>query len=195
MLVSLGHVHTTNAAALVSSNATSSAIVESNGNSKRSSISNDGEIIAFSSGATNLTSDNDTNGVDDVFVYQRSTGFITRITDDTAICSAGGPVVSGDGKYVTYSQCYKVYRYTVATGDTELVTYNGFAPDISDNGQYIVYHNNQSGLGNPMDVFRKDMVNNTTILVSVSPAGTDVAGRYSIYPSISADGNKVAFEN
>ncbi|MEZ4114407.1 MAG: hypothetical protein R3B65_03145 [Candidatus Paceibacterota bacterium] len=52
--------------------------LEPNASSQTSSISSDGRYVAFSSYAENLVS-NDTNGIDDVFVYDRTTDTVEII--------------------------------------------------------------------------------------------------------------------
>jgi Tol biopolymer transport system component len=52
---------------------------EANGDSVHHGLSFDGRYVAFSSEATNLVP-NDTNGVSDIFVYDRETGETTRVS-------------------------------------------------------------------------------------------------------------------
>ena len=47
--------------------------LQANGPSVLASISNDGHFVTYVSSASNIVSD-DTNGVDDVFVYDQNTG-------------------------------------------------------------------------------------------------------------------------
>lgn len=52
---------------------------ESNGQSWEPSLSADGNLVAFSSYADNLVSD-DSNGYSDIFVHNRATGVTTRVS-------------------------------------------------------------------------------------------------------------------
>jgi Tol biopolymer transport system component len=78
---------------------------DAGGASAYPSISEDGRWIAFSSDAPNIVED-DTNGVEDVFLYDRLTGQISRIS----VAWDGGegdgyshtPSISGDGRYVAF---------------------------------------------------------------------------------------------
>src|SRR5262249_3387750 len=70
---------------------------------------------------------------------------------------------------------------------------------ISDNGRYVVFQSNADDLvandhnGVP-DVFVRDMVNNTTTLVSVNANGVSGFNRCD-HPVISADGRYVAYDS
>jgi len=136
--------------------------VQGNNYSVNSSISNDGRYIAFESGASNLVS-GDTNNASDIFVRDRQTGQINRISiasNGTQGNSASlQPAISGDGRYVAFNS----YASNLVSGDA-----NG-----SD------------------DIFVYDRQNGQTSLVSVATNGTQ--GSYSSQPSISADGRYVAF--
>ena len=60
-----------------------SAGMKGNGNSETPAFSNDGRFVVFDSDADNLV-DGDTNGLFDVFVYDRATGFTSRASIDSA---------------------------------------------------------------------------------------------------------------
>ncbi|MEZ4670967.1 MAG: CSLREA domain-containing protein [Anaerolineae bacterium] len=70
------------------------------------SISDDGLYVAFSSKASNLVP-NDTNGVEDVFVHDRSTGQMTRVSVASNGIQGSDPatsaVISGSGRYVAFT--------------------------------------------------------------------------------------------
>ncbi|MEN6644398.1 MAG: FlgD immunoglobulin-like domain containing protein, partial [Armatimonadia bacterium] len=69
------------------------------------SISADGRFVAFVSDSTNLVS-GDTNGDEDVFVRDRTTGQTTRVSVATGGAqgnnSSSGPSISADGRYVAF---------------------------------------------------------------------------------------------
>jgi Tol biopolymer transport system component len=126
-------------------------------------ISSDGRICAFASGATNLVL-GDTNGAWDVFVHDEQTGATTR----ESLGSFGvqgnmwsvGASLSEDGRYVTFS-----------SGATNLVP---------------------GDVNNHPDVFVRDTSNGTMTLVSVSSSGAQ-ANNYSDSGQVSDDGRYVSF--
>jgi Tol biopolymer transport system component len=71
----------------------------SDGASLAPTISADGRHVTFQSGATNLVPD-DTNGVWDVFVWDRLTGTIARITDGDG--DSSNPAISADGGSIAF---------------------------------------------------------------------------------------------
>ncbi|MEL6505487.1 MAG: calcium-binding protein [Pseudomonadota bacterium] len=137
-----------------------------NGTSKGQSISADGRYITYDSAATNLVTD-DTNNANDVFLFDRVTGTTTLVSK--------GP----DG--------------AVGTGPSDNAS-------ISANGKFIAYESSSTNLvgsdtNNAInDVFVYDVENDTTTVVSKSTAGTQ--GNFNSFkPSISANGQYVAFES
>jgi len=96
---------------------------EGNAGSERASISADGKVVAFNSGASNLVA-GDTNGADDVFIRDRSMGITQRIS----ITSSGaqgdsyseghGQLISADGQVVAFSSA----ATNLVAGDTNSTT-------------------------------------------------------------------------
>jgi Tol biopolymer transport system component len=136
------------------------------GNSRSSwpSISADGRYVVFISEADNLV-EGDTNGAQDIFVYDRVTGKTTRISvysDGTQgnIVIAPGPSISTDGRFVVFTSLPS----NLAEGEP-----NGVA-----------------------DIFVHDMKTGQTQLVSIARVGVQGCG-YSYMSSISADGRYLAF--
>ncbi|MGZ8225825.1 MAG: hypothetical protein ACXWT3_04190 [Methylococcaceae bacterium] len=136
---------------------------QGNNQSFYSSISADGRFVAFESLAS-LTPE-DTNGLNDIFVHDRSTRTTTRVS----VSSAGEqstdegsfhPAISADGRFVTFT-----------SWSTILV------PD----------HTIDIG-----DILVRDMATNTTSLVSVNLAAAP-RNFNSEFSSISADGRFIAF--
>ncbi|MBU1138739.1 MAG: hypothetical protein KKA76_07175 [Proteobacteria bacterium] len=81
------------------------------GNSRNPGVSADGRYVVFQSSATDLVSD-DTNGFDDIFVYDTGADTMTRVSlgydgggsgDPQLTGGSDYPAISGDGKYVTFS--------------------------------------------------------------------------------------------
>jgi Tol biopolymer transport system component len=137
---------------------------EANGDSGGTVVSADGQVVAFSSGASNLVT-GDTNGVSDAFVYDRSTRITERVSVDSSGAEGNGPTfgpsISGDGQIVAFWS----YASNLVASDT-----NGWA-----------------------DVFVHGRSTGVTQRVSVDSAGTE-GDNESGYPSISADGNTVVFQ-
>jgi Tol biopolymer transport system component len=85
------------------------------------SISGDGRFVAFLSSASNLVPD-DTNGLDDLFVHDRSTGTTSRVSLDSAGVQRSGTQLaygaaarlSADGRFVAFSSL----ESTLVPGDT-----------------------------------------------------------------------------
>lgn len=124
-------------------------------------ISARGRYVAFDSTAQLVRSD--TNGVRDVYVRDRSTGTLQRVSVSSAgsqgARSSFEPAISGNGRYVAFTS-----RARLAAGDTN---------------------------GEP-DVYVRDRSTRTTELVSVSTSG-EVGNGPSYEPAVSADGDVVAF--
>ncbi|MCL4267248.1 MAG: PD40 domain-containing protein [Anaerolineae bacterium] len=84
-------------------------MTQANDDSKYAAISGNGRYVTFNSIATNLVP-NDTNGKQDVFVYDRQTGQTARVsvaTDGTQGNGDSGeaaapPAISEDGRYVAF---------------------------------------------------------------------------------------------
>jgi Tol biopolymer transport system component len=138
---------------------------EADGASFTPAISADGRYVAFASAASTLVS-GDSNGTEDVFVVDR----VARTTERVSLSSAGE---QGNG--------------------------DSYGPAISADGRYVAFTSSASNLtagdGNgELDVFVHDRVANTTVLASVGPHGTMGDGP-SVAPSISGDGQLVAFES
>jgi len=141
-------------------------------NSTRQSISDDGRYVVFTSQATNLAS-TDTNGQDDVFLRDLSTGETilvsakySSITNDnkTAIAGSGrsfNPVISADGRFVAFT-----------SAATDLVA--------------------NDGNGTSLDIFLWDRETGRTTLISRGNSG-QVGEGDSTLASISGDGKRIAF--
>jgi hypothetical protein len=136
---------------------------EANDDSTWASISADGNLVAFSSWASNLVS-GDTNNLADVFLRDRSSG----ITECVSVDLGGLPgnsmsffnSISADGRFVAFDS----RSSNLVPGDTK-----GY-----------------------QDVFLRDRLNGTTERVSVDSSGNQVNGN-SFRPAVSADAAFVAF--
>jgi len=139
---------------------------EANAASVSMAISADGSIVVFSSFASNLV-DGDTNGACDVFVLDRPAGLVQRVSVD----STGGELNADSG----------VYSSPAISADGQVIAFESYASDVvadDTNGQ--------------PDVFVHDRASGATERVSVDSSGGE-GNDGSYYPSISADGEVVAF--
>jgi archaellum component FlaF (FlaF/FlaG flagellin family) len=144
--------------------------VQSNSSSAGPSISGDGRYIAFESAANNLVP-NDTNGLNDIFVYDRQTG-VTRMVSIAGDGTQGNfhsqlAYISDDGRYVAFTS----RASTLVANDTN----------------------------NGADAFVHDLQTSATTRVSVASNGAQTATTSGLglpgsrATSISADGRYVTF--
>ncbi len=196
--------------------------IEGNGDSFSASLSDDGNLVAFYSYASNLVV-GDTNDAEDVFIKDRSTGITTRVsvaTDGTeGNDDSYTPDISGNGRYVAFRSLasnlapgdtngkWDIFVHDLQTNTTELVSTatNGtradgdsYAPSISDGGRYVVFRSNADNLvsgdtNNRWDIFLRDRQSGTTTRINVPTSGE--ADLHSYAPVISGDGTLVAFES
>lgn len=137
-----------------------------NGPSDAIRISADGNVVAFTSLASNLVT-NDTNGVQDVFVRVWDESFLRRVNRPEGY--PGAPQQSAEP---------------------------AFAPSISADGQFVAYLSAATDLKwepktTPyLDVFVWDRLDNAQHRISASVDGTEADGD-SMAPLISADGAMV----
>ncbi len=138
---------------------------QATGDSDTVAISGDGRFVAFRSAATNLVP-GDTNGKTDVFVRDRWTGAVERVSVSSSGAQGDGdssdPALSNDGRYVAF-----------ASHANNLVT------DVPANTS--------------RDIFLHDRVLRTTTIVTRPPSGFGSNGDCH-RPRISADGRHVSFE-
>jgi Tol biopolymer transport system component len=131
------------------------------------SISADGRLVVFESQASNLVS-NDTNGIKhDVFVRDLQAGTTSLVS----INSAGTASGNGDS------------GSPVISADGRFVAFVSIASDLVTNDLNGVVR----------DVFVRDLQAGTTSLVSINRAGTGSGNKQSFAPSLSFDGQVVAF--
>jgi Tol biopolymer transport system component len=79
---------------------------EANGSSSVATLSGDGRFVAFGSTVTNLVS-GDINGLEDVFLHDRTTGTTMRVSESLAGVQGDGassyPALSLDGRFVAFA--------------------------------------------------------------------------------------------
>jgi Tol biopolymer transport system component len=134
---------------------------EANGESINPTISDDGQRIAFYSNATNLVS-GDSNGSNDVFVHDRSTGE----TSVVSVSSQGG-IGSADSNF----------------------------PFLSEDGLRVVFYSEAVNLvpddtNGVFDAFVHELTTHTTTRISIS-RNNNQANDETFYTTISANGSAV----
>ena len=186
---------------------------QANGSSVLDSMSDDGRYISFTSEANNLVS-GDTNGVSDIFVYDRTNQTTERINlagnGSQANAMSGSSSLSGNGRYVVYQSdasnlvsgdtngVRDIFVYDRQTKNTARVdlTNNGIqsngdsqSPSISDNGKYVAFESDAdnlvSGTTNAeFDVFLRDL-----------DAGTTEKIEADSFPVLSGDAKHILFNS
>ena len=144
-------------------------------------ISADGRYVAFRSSSAALVA-NDTNGVTDIFVYDREADSIKRVS------------VASDGSQSTGCSCG--WPDTCNGCEYHWVNSN---PSISADGRYIAFtsfsYNFVDGdVPDTPDVFVHDQITGSTTLVSRASDG-NIGNGNSGEPSISADGDSITFSS
>jgi Tol biopolymer transport system component len=184
-----------------------------------------GTRVVFESEADNLVP-NDGNDEEDVFVRDLGAGTTERVSVNSmgAEASNGGfgasisadglkvafvaadPLVSGDTNnsfdlYVRNRQAGTLVRASVDTGGVQ-ANGHSFEGAIDDAGTHVAFVSQATNLelGNDTngvtDVFWRDLVSDTTVLVSRATGGAGALGDgESISPAISGDGLGVAFQS
>ena len=148
---------------------------QGNGNSQYASINSDGRYVTFTSEADNLVS-GDTNGVRDVFMYDRQTHQTIRVSVDSSgnqgNDSSWDSEISGNGNFITYTS----FASNLVAGDVNSCIY------------YF------GEVRSCRDVFVYDVQNGTTTLVSKTSTGAHLDYE-SLSPSINYDGSKIVFDS
>ncbi|HKR12037.1 MAG TPA: Calx-beta domain-containing protein [Pyrinomonadaceae bacterium] len=192
-------------------------------------ISGDGRYAVFQSSAPNITA-NDSGGGFDLFRRDLQTGVTAMVTTTITNTGSAGPsnfgyfpVVSTDGRYITFqsnakgyvandlNNGYDAFRRDMQTNTTVLISGitsggTGVSNDalgavMSSDGRYVAF----IGFGNDFvstpdtngisDVYLRDVNAGTTTLLSMNLAGTAAANFGGDYPVISADGRFTFFES
>ncbi|MEZ5875277.1 MAG: VCBS domain-containing protein [Hyphomicrobiales bacterium] len=142
--------------------------VQVNSPSTDGSISYDGRFVVYRN-AENGIVDGDTNNFSDFFLKDMVTGKLTLVSQGSAGESANAAsidaMISANGLFVAFQSLAN----NIGSGE--------------------------SGGDMDSDIFVRDIANGTTELISINSAGTGAANDLSQDPSISADGNFVAFES
>jgi hypothetical protein len=143
----------------------SSGGVEGDLESSRPGLSRDGRVVGFVSSATNLVP-GDTNGVEDIFVHDRTTDRTERVsvasdgTEGDDFSDRFAPALDATGRFVAFESS----ATNLVAGDTN----------------------------ETFDVFLRDRTNAITSRVSLAANGAQ-GDDFSISPALSADARHVAF--
>lgn len=150
---------------------------EGNGASFDADVSAEGKFVVFASAASNLVSSDsfgraDTNGVVDVFRYDRFSGELARVNvtpfgDEALGGDSRNPSISGDGTYVVF--------------ETDAVTLNPY-PTGDNNGFTDIYMRDMRGGPSSLP------------LITFSSDGNGLANGPSRHPRMSDNGNVMVFE-
>jgi Tol biopolymer transport system component len=193
--------------------------------SGRPAISPDGRFIVFESLATNLEGTLDTNNETDIFLWDRQSQVMERISfrADGGIPTGGSfrPDVSGDGRFVVFDsgaadmvtgdagssvdvfirdrQLVRTDRVSVAFpfGDPND---DSFGATISDDGRYVAFNSKASNLTSSADVNNQtDVFVRDLATLTTQLASRSSAGALGFGDSqaarLSRDGRRVAFQS
>jgi Tol biopolymer transport system component len=191
------------------------------GQSNYPSISEDGRWIAFTSEAPDLVI-GDTNGFQDVFVFDRQSGQISRVSMGWGGSEGNGdsrtPSISGDGRYVAFrsnatnllpgsmESSKHIYVCDRQTGENELasVSWTGgeedkgsWYPHISADGRHVAFVSSSTNLvafdeNGVNDAFMRDLDLGVTSMIGVNIDGEDGNGNSGGF-GISANGRYAGF--
>ncbi len=195
-----------------------------NGNSINPVISSNGQFIAFESLANNLVPD-DTNGLYDVFLRDVVAGTTTLVSVSTNAGVGDGPsrfpVMTPDGRWVAFESTATnlaagdangmkdVFLRDLQSGTTIRASVDSATPGvgsesaaISADGQWVAFASDavfgSAKTKSKGEIYVRDVFGGTTIWAStnVYALATNTNTRvWSYNPSISADGNLVAFKS
>ncbi|WNM56478.1 FG-GAP-like repeat-containing protein [Candidatus Nitrospira allomarina] len=197
--------------------------LQGNNNSFLPDLNENGRFVTYYSLSTNLVP-GDTNGVRDIFVYDRQTQQTTRVSVATNGGQANGeslePAISANGRYVAFRSAatnlvpgdtngtIDVFVHDRQTGITSRVSVatgggqsnnNSFSPVLSADGRFVAFHSFANNLvpgdtNGVLDVFVHDRQTGTTTRVSVA-TGAIQGNNTSRAGFLSANGGLVAFES
>ena len=194
---------------LISHNARGSV---GNNSSEGATISDDGQRVAFASTSSNLVP-SDTNGFQDIFVFDRPTKTMSLVSVSTAGARANsasyGAIISGNGQFVVFyssatnlaagSKHGDIFIRDLKHGTTTKVwTGRGgqrpgggvFLDALSTTGRYLLF----ADFGGAPNVFLRDRKLGITTLVSVTVEG-GLTDRQSYGEAVSPDGRYVLFSS
>jgi len=194
-----------------------------NGTAENPVISADGRFIAFASSAANLVA-GDTNGMRDIFRWDRLSGHVRRVSLSSAGVqgngSSGDPAISADGGLVVFHSLASnlvpgdtnakgdIFAHDLSTGTTELISRTAAGaqglqhsenPAVSSDGRWVVYDSTSANLvagdtNSRRDVLRLDRSTGEVERLSMGPGGVEGDGDSS-RACFSADGRFLGFQS
>lgn len=194
-----------------------------NGESWVCGVSADGRYVAFHSTATNIVASPVAPGgsFEATYLHDRTTGVNSLISinqEGTVATTTGACNLSADGNTVIFASAsddlpgdgngdfVDVFAFDRAMGQTELISIGSegqfgdsgsFDSAVSGEGRYVVfasYGTLVTGIpSGGQHIYLRDRESNTTTLVSVAPDGSPAAPAIAYHPTISRDGQYVAF--
>ncbi|NOQ64221.1 MAG: DUF4214 domain-containing protein [Methyloprofundus sp.] len=201
--------------ALVSKNMFGKANNASNG---KPEISADGQYITFATAASDMDDQDTLNKLKDVFVYDRVTEQVSRVSSASELGLSEFPVISANGRFISYQSTIDDIVANDNNGTSDVFVYDRLQnistrislsftgkegrnestrPSISADGRYITYQSDASNLvagdnNRSSDVFVYDRNTEEVALVSRSTAGA-WGSDDSVKPVISADGRFISY--
>lgn len=192
-------------------------------------ISGDGRFAVFQSPASDITANDSGFGLD-LFRRDLQTGATTMVSATVSNTGSDGPsnsgyfpVISTDGRYITFqsnaknyvandlNNGYDVFRRDMQTNTTVLISgttgggtgagNDALGAVMSNDGRYVAFlaagndFVSTPDTNNRGDVYLRDINAGTTILLSSNLAGTGPANFGGDYPVISGDGRFTFFES
>lgn len=182
-------------------------------------MSNDGNVVAFSSAATNLTAAN-ASGLE-IYVRDIAAGTTSLVSRDTGGNGGNGasdyPDISANGNVIVFESAATdlgpvdgngtddIYMRNLTNGTTTLVSTTsggsaagGESASVSADGRFVVFESDNPTLGSPngpasQDIFMRDMQTGTT--TTISNNGAPAADGDSYDPEISDDGRWVVYSS
>lgn len=195
--------------------------LQANSNSYRPCLTTNGRYIAFESFATDLVP-NDTNNVEDVFVYDRITQETLRVSTSSVGTQGNGSSfdasISSLGDAVAFASYASnlvasdttsssdIFINELFTSETTMVSLNSLgqqadndcnAPSVSANSRFVAFESYASNLDPSIEpgfncIYVRDRLDEQTTIASPGDGGIP-SDDSSYSPVISADGRYVAF--
>lgn len=184
-------------------------------------VSSDGRFITFYSDATNLVAGDAVPAVSDIYVYDRQTDQISRVSVDSNGNAGNGnssyPSISDDGRYVAFEslatnlvandtnarrdifvhdrQLSQTIRISTRMDGTQ-TSADSWSPMISGNGHYIVFAAHDALSSDPLEppgqIYLRDLQTGMLELISRTADGA-FADRLCEYPVITPNGRYVFY--
>ena len=169
-------------------------------NSWSPAVSVDGDKVAFVSSGANLVA-GDTNGVDDVFVWTRSTDATVRASllenGAQSTSAARDPFINDSGRYVTYADSTQnIALRDVLLSTTDIINpefgpgapTTTARPSVSENGRYVAF---DGTIAAESRAYRFDRTADVLVTVSLTAGGLPATNSW--VGQISGDGLMVSF--